>query len=148
MISITPSETVAPTSMLRNRNEVLKYLLPKIFGIISEKGQRLEAYPGCSASLDVRTHIVRLSLGCGSHCVERVLAAEISDDESVFRPSDEFTELWRSELLPCRINELASGSVGGCSHGSRSNAIVSFRDVSAGRSSAISFFTDTARARA
>ena len=53
MISITPSEIVTPISMVRNRNEVLKHLLPKIFGIISERGQWLEAYPGCSASLDV-----------------------------------------------------------------------------------------------
>jgi hypothetical protein len=52
MNSITPSETVARISMVRNRNEVLKHILPKIFGIISERGQWLEAYPGCSASLD------------------------------------------------------------------------------------------------
>jgi len=52
MISTTPSETVARISTVRNRNEVLKHLLPKIFGIISERGQGLEAYPSCSASLD------------------------------------------------------------------------------------------------
>jgi hypothetical protein len=52
MISITSSATVRPISMVRNRNEVLKHLLPKILGIISERGERLRAYPGCSANLD------------------------------------------------------------------------------------------------
>lgn len=51
-MSIISSATDHPISMVRNRNEVLKCLLPKIFGIISERGERLRAYPGCSANLD------------------------------------------------------------------------------------------------
>jgi hypothetical protein len=147
MNSNTSLQAFTPMSQVRSRNEVLQCLLPKSFGIISEKGQSLEDFPGCAARR--KTHIVRLSLGCGSHCVERVLAAEISNHESIFRPRNRFAELRRSELLPFlersrRLNELASGSVGGCGDGSCSDAIVSFRDVSAGRVSGlkISSFTD------
>ena len=45
MISITPSEIVTPISMVRNRNEVLKHLLPKIFGIISREDNGLKLIP-------------------------------------------------------------------------------------------------------
>jgi hypothetical protein len=52
MASITPQPTLAPISQIRSRNDVLKHLVPKIFGIICEKGQGLADFPGCSATLD------------------------------------------------------------------------------------------------
>jgi hypothetical protein len=63
MVSITPQLTLAPISKVRSRNEVLKHLLPKIFGIICEEGQRLESYPGCSASLDGELTLTGCHLG-------------------------------------------------------------------------------------
>jgi hypothetical protein len=50
--SIISPQTVAPISKMRDRNEVLKHLLPKIFGIFCEEGQSIEELPGCSVRLD------------------------------------------------------------------------------------------------
>jgi hypothetical protein len=52
MNSNTSLRAFTPISQGRHRNEVLKCLLPKIFGIISEEGQRLEGFHGCAAKLD------------------------------------------------------------------------------------------------
>jgi hypothetical protein len=52
MNSNTSLQAFTPMSQVRRRNEVLQCLLPKIFGIISEKGQSLEDFPGCAAKLD------------------------------------------------------------------------------------------------
>jgi hypothetical protein len=52
MISNTSLQAFTSISRVRRRNDVLKSILPKIFGIISEKGQSLEGFPGCAARLD------------------------------------------------------------------------------------------------
>jgi hypothetical protein len=52
MNSNTSPQAFTPISQVRCRNEVLKCILPKIFGIISEKGQSLEDFRGCAAKLD------------------------------------------------------------------------------------------------
>jgi hypothetical protein len=51
MISIITPQAVVAISKVRNRSEVLKHLVPKIIGVIGERGQILEEYPGCSARL-------------------------------------------------------------------------------------------------
>jgi hypothetical protein len=136
MNSNTSLQASTSISQVRRRNEVLKCILPKIFGIISEKGQSLEDFHGCAAKLDGELTLSGCHLGADRICVERVLAAEISGDESVFRSRNRFAELRRSEFLPLlarsrRLNELASGSLGRRGDGSLRNAIVSFQDVSA-----------------
>jgi hypothetical protein len=52
MNSNTSLQAFTPINQVRRRNEVLKCLLPKIFEIISENGQRLEGFYGWSAKLD------------------------------------------------------------------------------------------------
>jgi hypothetical protein len=52
--NISPQAFV-PISSMRNRDQVLKRLLPKVFGIICEKGQCLEGLPGCAAKLEETT---------------------------------------------------------------------------------------------
>jgi hypothetical protein len=66
----------------------------------SEKEQSLEDFPGCAAKLHGEITLSGCHFGCRSHCVERVLAAEISNHESIFRPRNRFAGLRRSELLP------------------------------------------------
>ncbi len=63
MDSITPQSTLAPISQIRSRNEVLKHLVPKIFGIIGEKGQGLADFPGCAAKLDGELTLMGCHLG-------------------------------------------------------------------------------------
>jgi hypothetical protein len=63
MPSITPQPSLVPISQIRSRNEVLKLLVPKIFGIICAKGQSLEAFPGCSAELDGEITLTGSHLG-------------------------------------------------------------------------------------
>jgi hypothetical protein len=63
MVSNTSPQTFAPISTVRNRDKVLSYLLPKIFGIIFEKGHSLEDYPGCSARLDGELTLTGCHLG-------------------------------------------------------------------------------------
>jgi hypothetical protein len=63
MVSIISQPTLAPISQVRGRNEVLKHLLPKIFGIICEKGQCFEDFPGCSVRLDGEVTLTGCHLG-------------------------------------------------------------------------------------
>jgi hypothetical protein len=63
MISLITPQAVVAISKVRNRNEVLKRLVPKIFGVIGERGQRLEEFPGCSARIDGELILMGSQLG-------------------------------------------------------------------------------------
>ena len=63
MFSDNPSPALAPISKVRSRNEVLKHLLPKIFGIIGEEGQKLEDFAGCSVRVDGEVTLTGCHLG-------------------------------------------------------------------------------------
>jgi hypothetical protein len=60
--NISPQAFV-PISSIRNRDEVLKRFLPKVFGIICEKGQCLEGLPGCAAKLEGELTLMGCHLG-------------------------------------------------------------------------------------
>ena len=63
MLSNTSPQTFTPISSVRNRDQVLKRLLPKVFGIICEKGQSPAGFPGCGATLDGELTLTGCHLG-------------------------------------------------------------------------------------
>ena len=102
MVTMIATETFTPISKIRSRNQVLKHLLPKIFGIISERGQRLEAYPGCSASLDGELTLSGCHLGAdrimlSAYCplkfqITKVFSAHVTDLPNLGDPN--FYRFW------------------------------------------------------
>src|SRR5258705_12282187 len=75
MFSDNPSPALAPISKVRSRNEVLKHLLPKIFGIIGEEGQKLEDFAGCSVRVDGEVGDVPLFV---EHCEAAVAEVDVT----------------------------------------------------------------------
>ena len=63
MASNSSSLTLVPISKVKSRNDVLKHLLPKTFGIICVKGQNLEGFGDCSARLDGQLILTGSHLG-------------------------------------------------------------------------------------
>jgi hypothetical protein len=56
MNSNTSLQAFAPISQVRRRNEALKYILPKIFGIISEKDRGLRVSVAARRSSTENSH--------------------------------------------------------------------------------------------
>ena len=63
MVSSGLSLQFSLISKVRSRDEVLKYLLPKYFGIICEQGLRLEGDFSCAARLDGELTLTGCHLG-------------------------------------------------------------------------------------
>src|SRR5258707_7281782 len=63
MVSNISPQAFVPISSVRNRDQAIQRLLPKIFGIVSEKGHHLEGYPGCAAKLDGELTLMGCPLG-------------------------------------------------------------------------------------